>query len=687
MKKLTYFIFMFILLFSLVGCKDNDDKEDDNKKDDPMFEGYKTEWETYFNELVPDEVTSKIDFEEEYYFEDGSYAFIEWESSNLYSINGTGKCLKNVVDNKVVLTTKVYIDGYDSFEVSKTVQCYGFMTEEEFKQEFEKAYLPDVAFENISLKTTEDELFANIDIYGTIKYTSSDETILGSDGKYNTTSSLDTNVEMSYVVDIRGLQLTGSKTINVLGRNDVLRVENGIKWLEEEWNTTDNFGEYILDDITLPLTDEIGIVNFIWESNTKDLIDDAGVFYDYEVGREITLSVKVVMNEEMQTVEFKFKTMPKEDIIEYIMNRMHKDEIYQSYFRTYVVSSGYNNSDFGFLNFYTQDVSESDLILSEPSTENYVYGENSYNENTSKKTVNSLISHLTFKRPMITKKSTDFICIHDTGDNQNSAEAWANEVLTSTREVSWHFTVDDKDIYQQIPLNEVAYHAGDGSNTFGLRDTGVKYTVKDPELEFKEDGYLYINGIKSGCLAPVADGKYQTAITDAWLYTERGENGNYYINNYYYNATYKKISNGGGNRNSIGIETCVIDGVFYGKVMRSTANLVAHLLNLYDLDTTRVLQHRNFSGKLCPQSMIRASKETEFTWDNFMELVEIEYFILKYLPDLDVTYTSNNPDVVDNNGNILKYVTEKTEVSYDVKVMYERKEYKYNYKTIINPIA
>ena len=148
--------------------------------------------------------------------------------------------------------------------------------------------------------------------------------------------------------------------------------------------------------------------------------------------------------------------------------------------------------------------------------------------------------------------------------------------------------MDDKEIYQHVPVDEIAYHAGDGRTyNFELIDTGVEYTVKNPHLVFDEsDHHLHINGIKSVLMAPKGDdGKYHYRITPAGLYITEGKNGHYWINSFYYNPTYDAISNKGGNRNSIGIESCIFDGVSYSKVMRKYANLVAHLLNLYNLGT------------------------------------------------------------------------------------------------------
>ena len=56
--------------------------------------------------------------------------------------------------------------------------------------------------------------------------------------------------------------------------------------------------------------------------------------------------------------------------------------------------------------------------------------------------------------------------------------------------------------------------------------------------------------------------------------------GKYYIGETYYSSTYEKISNRGGNNNSIGIESCITVGTDIYLTWQKTAKLVAKLLNI-----------------------------------------------------------------------------------------------------------
>ncbi|HHT7190670.1 TPA: S-layer homology domain-containing protein [Bacillus cereus] len=71
-----------------------------------------------------------------------------------------------------------------------------------------------------------------------------------------------------------------------------------------------------------------------------------------------------------------------------------------------------------------------------------------------------------------------YITIHET-DNYSIGANARNHALylydqatgTTDRSASWHFTVDDKEIYQHLPLNENGWHAGDGAEGTGNRES------------------------------------------------------------------------------------------------------------------------------------------------------------------------------------------------------------------------
>lgn len=62
----------------------------------------------------------------------------------------------------------------------------------------------------------------------------------------------------------------------------------------------------------------------------------------------------------------------------------------------------------------------------------------------------------------------EWITVHDTANPQAGATALAHagylKGAAASIPASWHFTVDDRHIVQHLPVDEVAYHAGDGGN-------------------------------------------------------------------------------------------------------------------------------------------------------------------------------------------------------------------------------
>lgn len=74
------------------------------------------------------------------------------------------------------------------------------------------------------------------------------------------------------------------------------------------------------------------------------------------------------------------------------------------------------------------------------------------------------------------KMTPRYITIHDTanpgaGANAKAHAAYLKGAAAAAIPASWHFTVDDKVIYQHLPLDENGWHAGDGANGTGNRQS------------------------------------------------------------------------------------------------------------------------------------------------------------------------------------------------------------------------
>lgn len=69
-----------------------------------------------------------------------------------------------------------------------------------------------------------------------------------------------------------------------------------------------------------------------------------------------------------------------------------------------------------------------------------------------------------------------YITIHNTGDSRNGTDTKMNTEYIDCAKgyVSCHFTVDDKKIYQELPCNEIGWHAGDGEGEGNMKSIGIE---------------------------------------------------------------------------------------------------------------------------------------------------------------------------------------------------------------------
>lgn len=274
-------------------------------------------------------------------------------------------------------------------------------------------------------------------------------------------------------------------------------------------------------------------------------------------------------------------------------------------------------------------------------------------------------------RPGIIKPK-HYITIHDTGDADpvHSARFWSEAVFNQSWEqrkgdvvpyaCSYQYVVDNEGIYHNIPDEEVAYHAGDGTRfDYVLRPTGVIATGKNPKITISEDGYYQFNGVKSCILAPRVYREKNGEVLENRLAETKDINdqsilckvveGKYFIGETYYQSGYRLISNRGGNNNSIGIETCINENTDLYYTWQKTAKLVAYLLDNNNLTIDDIVQHHYFSGKDCPMTIRHAG-----LWEHFLSLVKEEVQIREFIKEgYKIELITSDSRVLDN-GRIMK---------------------------------
>lgn len=372
-------------------------------------------------------------------------------------------------------------------------------------------------------------------------------------------------------------------TVLVEGQTIEYKAQKTLEWLFESFpkNSILYYDDPLLPevcsdyDVTIKWTDSKG-ENLKFANIAQDpILGDAQVLKATMTcrGEEITKTVDyLVWNKRYNSTEEKIEDFIK--VLYYDNVKVYKYK-----------SAAYYETNWGYLPFYFPG----DAEINKEYMLEYTYGR---------------------VRTNIKKKSTEYVVIHDTagGSPTHTAESFAlNQVQANNKAdntyISWHFTVGEDGIYQSLPLDEVAYHAGDGSYEYG--DT-------------------------------------------------------------YFNNTYKAWSIGGGNRNGIGIESCINAGADYNVTLRKLAKLVAELLLQFDLSFDRIKQHNHFSGKDCP-GVIRHTGR----WEEFKNLVKIEYFGKTQLQDVNFSYKSLTPELLDDTGKVLNKDMKAKTLKYEINVSYK----------------
>lgn len=495
-----------------------------------------------------------------------------------------------VFDDKITENGVITRGDEENFTVSGKVKLNDF--EQDYEVTIIGTFVDNIAnkfiaqFENIDGNL---DLTKSYDDYGGTKLTwkTPDTDILAATGKY-TRPLNDTIITINYTVKTTDPACRVDFSKEVIAKGQSLDYKNV---LVEEWiRKIYEENSVLYQDCVLPTYCDDYEATIKWFDKDGNTPDFAKLAQDPVLGDAVVLTVRTTYpnSESYKDFVLDYRVWNKrytntEEKIEDFLNSLHQDSI-----RSYKYwALGYEENNMGYVPFYdTKDADINREYLLE-----YTYG---------------------YVCTGIMKTSTEYICIHDTAGALPThtalqfaqSQQQKNTNKSNTEYISWHFTVGNDGIYQSLPLDEVGYHAGDGSRVYGT----------------------------------------------TW-----------------YSSTYNKADCiGGGNRNSIGIESCINHGSDYNDTMRILAKLVAELLLEYNLSTDRIKQHNDFSGKDCP-GVIRHCKR----WDEFKNLVKLEYFAKTELQGVEFEWTSLCPEILDNTGHILQNDGSSFQISYKVKYTFD----------------
>lgn len=264
-----------------------------------------------------------------------------------------------------------------------------------------------------------------------------------------------------------------------------------------------------------------------------------------------------------------------------------------------------------------------------------------------------------------------YVTVHDVGYT-GTAKVTSNNCVNSTN-TSWHYSTGNDGIYQQLPHDEIGWHAGDGTTVpLEFYNTGIKAPEGDDTPAVvtinQLTGNFEMNGIETLIKAPLNSSANRIVRNEELPYTGINnyvdkETGTYWIGKTHWDKTYLTLGNYGGNLNSIGIETSVYEGSDLVWTWQKTAKLIAQkILKPHQMLPRDVKQHNTFSGKDCPMTMRHANM-----WEYFIGCVECEYIATKRFSGWTIELICDSP-YVNEKGRVIDLPESEETISFQIRL-------------------
>ena len=483
---------------------------------------------------------------------------LNWSSSDEYLIDQDGYAYPEEEDIPLTIYCDVLIEGEVyriNIDTLLIAEKYTFAAED-FYSQFKNPIGRDYSV------STNSKMYPD----AIITWRSLNEEIFTNEGKLiKPGKNSDFEIEIVIAFPDDNNPKTFTRTFTALGLSMSEKADIIEAWIYE--NVGNN--RVINGNVEFPTYFEKYDISLSWVSSDPNILTTDGVFNNPGIDSAVNMIITITSGEDKGVMEVRFvlagtRYEDKWDAVNMLFNYITLDEINNFEMWMYGASRTDISQNYGYLPFYT---------------------------NTRSEIIEGIVDRsLTQTRPGTKRPGTKYITIHDTANVNADAKAH-NDYINSGKavNVSWHYTVDDREIYNHIPNDEVAWHAGN---------------------------------------------------TTSGLYS--------------------------GNSYSIGIETSIHLGVDYNQVMRNTAKLTAELLVEYGLTIDDVKQHYDFSRKDCPHVMRAAGR-----WNEFLNLVKIEYFAILNLSGVEFVWESLSPEIMDNTGKIIGHPGQAREIVYKAKVTVE----------------
>lgn len=473
MKKYIFFFFIIVIgIITLFGCGDNGD-EPNNEVDIP------SEDEIINNDEINnnDEPNQEIDIDDEINNNDEEITkeelikqkdiIFEWLTSiydgyeikedfklpikhpdydleiEFYSfdkyLDRDGKYTPPILDYESEVLFLIMIDK-EEYELFLPVTYVGYGDEFDVIYYELKATFPQILTSSINLYSSVSGHDATISWKSNTKEVIEDDGTIHRHMKENKTGELVAEIKIGE--EVREFVFL----VNVARISEIERIGYAKDWLDNNFSVEG----VISKDLDLPLVLEEYDAYFIWKSSAPSILSNSGKFSAPFIDEDIVLTVNVRVGVRSETINYtlKAKAIELDDIwdkIEVFLDRINIKEIKNQKFYLYGSEEGYArvpSQNIGYLPFYD----EAEMVI-----------------------IQDFLPYGSGLKPDTKRYGTHYIVVHNTGMAAPSATAKGlnDYIHSTTRVASWHFSIDDHETYQHVPIDEVAWHAGDGSRRFG----------------------------------------------------------------------------------------------------------------------------------------------------------------------------------------------------------------------------
>lgn len=278
-----------------------------------------------------------------------------------------------------------------------------------------------------------------------IEWESLDESIISKEGYINKDPNEDKYVVLNYIITHFNEKREYSRVIIINKMSNVEKIRLTEEWLSKELNDI----EVINKDIELVNKYDLYNAYIKWSSWNPTVVTSKGKYYRPFNDEEVILEAKISVGTKSISYRYNFIAEGENnnniwEKIESFLDKINIKEIKNQKFYLFGCEEGYERvltQNLGYIPFYDEKQLEIKVDVL-PST--------------------------SALKPNKLRDATKYIVIHNTGMAHPSATAKGlNDYIHSTdRVASWHFSVDDKEAYQELDIDEVGWHAGDGSYTY-----------------------------------------------------------------------------------------------------------------------------------------------------------------------------------------------------------------------------